>query len=273
MVRHPDPSAVRSLLDLFDRHVAELQAAAHGADFDAGYYTKHRLRFRKILEMLPLFERCDTALELGATAYFQVALREALGCRTTIGTIFSSNVAEKRYVRSFSIGDRRSENLILSVDLESDVLSLPDGSVDFIMCSEVIEHLDIDPMFMMAEINRLLRPGGYLLLTTPNACSARNFWKIAHGYRPHFFMQYEKSRSPYRHNIEYDRHAVALLAQCAGLTVAGLQTHDVFEAPVPESLQFLERNGLPLVDRGDCIFLLATKTGPVTDRWPDTLYV
>ena len=43
-----------------------------------------------------------------------------------------------------------------------------------------------------------------MVLTTPNSCSGRNFWKIAHGYRPHFYMQYEKSRSPYRHNIEYD---------------------------------------------------------------------
>lgn len=273
MLRHPDPSAVQSLLDLFDRHVAELEAAAHGGDFDAGYYTKHRLRFRRILEMLPLFGPCDTVLEYGATAYFQVALREALGCRTTIGTIFSGDVGEKRYERSFSIGELATTNLILNVDLESDTLPLADGSVDFVLCSEVVEHLDIDPMFMMVEINRVLRPGGYLLLTTPNACSARNFWKIAHGYRPHFFMQYEKSRSPYRHNIEYDRHAVALLAQCAGLSVTSLRTHDVFEAPVPESLHFLERNGLPVVDRGDCIFLLAQKTGPVTDRWPDTLYV
>ena len=42
----------------------------------------------------------------------------------------------------------------------------PDKSFDAILCSEVIEHLyDVD--FVFDDFNRLLRPGGILLLTTP----------------------------------------------------------------------------------------------------------
>ncbi len=32
---------------------------------------------------------------------------------------------------------------------------------------EVLEHFTADPMFALAELNRVLKPGGFLLLTTP----------------------------------------------------------------------------------------------------------
>lgn len=273
MFRHLSQTKVDELLALFDRHVGELSASAHGSDFDASYYTKHRDRFLAILERLPVFSPCETALELGATDFFQVALGQALDCKTTIGTIFSSRVEDKYYKRPVSIGAHHVQNLTLSVDLESDILPLGASSVDFVLCSEVIEHLDIDPMFMLGEINRVLRMDGYMMVTTPNACSARNFWKIAHGYRPHFFMQYERSRSPYRHNIEYDTHAIRQMAEAAGFEVEQLETKDVFEPSLNESLDFLRRAHLPLEDRGDCIFLVARKKSPVIDRWPTGIYV
>jgi SAM-dependent methyltransferase len=44
---------------------------------------------------------------------------------------------------------------------------LPDGVADVIVCADVIEHV-IDPRLLLAEARRLLRPGGTLLLSTPN---------------------------------------------------------------------------------------------------------
>ncbi len=43
-----------------------------------------------------------------------------------------------------------------------------DESFDLIWCSEVIEHL-ADPASTLAEFRRVLRPGGDLILTTPNS--------------------------------------------------------------------------------------------------------
>jgi SAM-dependent methyltransferase len=45
-------------------------------------------------------------------------------------------------------------------------IPLPSGSFDAILCTEVIEHV-VDPMKVVFELARLLKPGGKLLLTSP----------------------------------------------------------------------------------------------------------
>jgi 2-polyprenyl-3-methyl-5-hydroxy-6-metoxy-1,4-benzoquinol methylase len=47
-------------------------------------------------------------------------------------------------------------------------LPFDDAAFDLIWCSEVIEHLQ-DPAFALAELRRVTKPGGLLLLTTPNS--------------------------------------------------------------------------------------------------------
>jgi len=42
----------------------------------------------------------------------------------------------------------------------------PDGAFDAAVCSDVIEHVQ-DPAALLAEIRRLLKPGGVLVLSTP----------------------------------------------------------------------------------------------------------
>ena len=55
-----------------------------------------------------------------------------------------------------------------------ELLPLPDNSFDAILLSEVIEHLEA-PQISIREATRVLRPGGRLLVTTPNY---RSFWPL-----------------------------------------------------------------------------------------------
>ncbi|GAG13996.1 unnamed protein product, partial [marine sediment metagenome] len=56
----------------------------------------------------------------------------------------------------------------ISIDLERDPFPAADATFDQVVAMEILEHLAVDPMFMLAEANRVLKPGGALLLTTPN---------------------------------------------------------------------------------------------------------
>lgn len=55
-----------------------------------------------------------------------------------------------------------------AVDLFFDGTRIPaaDGSVDAILCTEVLEHA-VDPQALAAEMFRVLRPGGQLCITVP----------------------------------------------------------------------------------------------------------
>jgi len=50
---------------------------------------------------------------------------------------------------------------------------LPDGSFDFVVAVEVLEHVEQDALFVK-EVHRILRPGGAFLMTTPNGDSVKN---------------------------------------------------------------------------------------------------
>lgn len=72
---------------------------------------------------------------------------------------------------------------ILRHDLEAEELGWPDGYFDVVAMSAVIEHL-IDPIAAVQKLHRVLRPGGKLLLDTPNIAKWTRRLKLAAGYFP-----------------------------------------------------------------------------------------
>lgn len=257
---------------VFDSNITSLQAQGGGGTFNPEYLLKHRERLIKTGQFIPAGTPNSVALEIGATDLFQSTLESIYGFGSVFGTIFSPS-PEKRFTHHYSINGSSFPRTAFNVNLEHEMIPLTDESVDFILCGEVIEHFDIDPMFVLIEFNRILKVGGKLLITTPNCCSARNLLKIINGYRPHFFMQYEISRSAYRHNFEYDIHALRIIVESAGFSMSKLETHDVFEPRLDEAYDLIANFGFNANFRGDDIFLLATKNGGPINRWPKDVYV
>jgi 2-polyprenyl-3-methyl-5-hydroxy-6-metoxy-1,4-benzoquinol methylase len=56
------------------------------------------------------------------------------------------------------------------VDLNSERLPLPDSSADVVASVETIEHLE-NPRSFARELTRVAKPGGWILITTPNQLS------------------------------------------------------------------------------------------------------
>ena len=82
---------------------------------------------------------------------------------------------------------RRAQALGLTVVRAGVAASLPvaDGAADVVIMSELIEHL-VDPDGAVAEVRRVLRPGGSLLLSTPNLAAWYNRGLLAFGIQPVF---------------------------------------------------------------------------------------
>jgi SAM-dependent methyltransferase len=55
-------------------------------------------------------------------------------------------------------------------DCDTDHVPLPDGAGDVVVAVETIEHLE-NPRAFLRELVRLARPGGWVLVTTPNQLS------------------------------------------------------------------------------------------------------
>jgi len=65
--------------------------------------------------------------------------------------------------------DKANANGIKAVlhNLEVSPLPYADGTFDAVFCGETIEH-QVDTDWLLSEINRVLKPGGFLVLTFPN---------------------------------------------------------------------------------------------------------
>jgi 2-polyprenyl-3-methyl-5-hydroxy-6-metoxy-1,4-benzoquinol methylase len=99
----------------------------------------------------------------------------------------------------------RTEDLPVEIHwIEGDLndrLPIPSDSFDVVVAAEVIEHLE-NPRAVCRELFRLLRPGGHLLLSTPNNESWRSM--VALLFRGHFVAFGESS---------YPAHITALVRQ------------------------------------------------------------
>lgn len=209
-------------------------------------------------------------LELGTGAVVPLALKKLLPKMEVHVTDFKLDLPEVGESR-LQIGSETVDVPTYRIDLESTPIPVGDETFDVVICSEVIEHMEVDPMFMMAEINRVLKPNGLLVLTTPNVASSRGIWKMLRGIEPYFYMQYRPTRNYYRHNYEYSIHSITAVMQAAGFD-GKVWTEDSFEEPVMTDVLKLREIGYPLEHVGDNIFVVARKVGPVVKRHPAAIY-
>jgi glycosyltransferase involved in cell wall biosynthesis/SAM-dependent methyltransferase len=243
------------------------------------YAGQHKSRFVHTLEMTPAGDESKAILEMGAYMQITPALRFQLGYGKVRGCYFGK-LGQVDHKSIVSENGQTFECDVDHFDAERDVFPYAAASFDTVLCCELIEHLFNDPMHMMSEINRILKLGGHLLITTPNLGSLRAISAILLGYHPSFFPAYIRPRkegeeAEARHNREYVPMEVQHLLTDSGFEVVRLETGEFLDEPHPEYgwiENLLERYRVHGTLRGDGIYALGRKTGPVRERWPAWLY-
>jgi len=93
------------------------------------------------------------------------------------------------------VGDGKGEQgrwRFKDIDIISDITDIPepDESFDAILCAEVFEHIP-DPIAALKEFNRLLIPGGRMLITVPFCClNHQSPFFFYTGFSENFFIKY-----------------------------------------------------------------------------------
>ena len=255
-------------------YIAEWTPSENGS---REYIATHQTRLEKTLAITPPGTESDSILEMGAYMQITPALHSKLGYGEVRGCYFGpAGETKQRTVTS-----ETSETFTCEISLfnaELDPFPFLNEHFKVVLCCELLEHLPNDPMHMMAEIHRILKPGGYLVLTTPNIASARSIAAVLQGFHPQLFSTYLRPKdgeTDARHHREYTAAEIRQLLENSGFEVTLLETGPFRDEPKPEYAwvdHLLDRYMLSKENRGEGIYAVARKTGPVRERYPAWLY-
>ena len=119
------------------------------------------------------------------------ALIVDVGCGDGTATILAAQVNPGHRIVGLdwsadALRDAHTRGLtLIRAEVEPSGLPIASGCADVVIMSELIEHL-VDPDSALDEVRRVLRPGGTLLLSTPNLAAWYNRGLLALGVQPLF---------------------------------------------------------------------------------------
>ena len=221
----------------------------------AGTGTERLLELSSYLHMAPLVRRYGNYADIALTGWWEGETREIIQRVTHAVT-----------------GEQLSLPM-QNVDAERDRFPYPDGYFDVALCCEIIEHLTEDPLHMLIELNRVLKWGGLVIVTTPNISSAFSLGKALAGNSPYVYGEYNLKSRADRHSREYTPNDVRIALEAAGFEVERLYTKDLWCQTDEPFVDWLVRTtGVPREMRGDNIFAVGRKASTQLERYPDGLY-
>jgi 2-polyprenyl-3-methyl-5-hydroxy-6-metoxy-1,4-benzoquinol methylase len=121
-------------------------------------YLEHLGRYEFASQFVPGMRILDVACGVG----YGAPILCSIGARTYLGVDISAEavaIAEGRY--------RLTESISFMLRDACSLESIGEATIDVVISFETIEHL-ADPMRFLAELRRVLVPGGILIISTPN---------------------------------------------------------------------------------------------------------
>lgn len=148
------------LVSDFSRHYTDIVSElSYEGDEHAGRYLNAQLpRYKMIIK--EVYSHIVDGLVLDVGVYpgvFTCALKR-MGVNIQAVDLESKRISD-------SINECVS---VKDADIEYGKLPFDDESMDVVLFLAVIEHLRVNPLVVLREFNRILRPGGRLILQTPN---------------------------------------------------------------------------------------------------------
>jgi glycosyltransferase involved in cell wall biosynthesis/SAM-dependent methyltransferase len=264
----PDRLPFRSVSEVLEAYDLDLHVGpgeTGGPDHDQGLVAYLETHWQRYLNTLHHVERLapKDILDIGI---FPPLVFEAMMAATmkgvTLRGVWEGPDHIRTTFRSRSVQYPDIPVEISPANAERDHLPFADESFDLVLAMEIFEHLALDPHFFLCEAWRVLRPGGHLVITTPNICSHRGVRKMLSNEAPYSFGIFVPTGGVYgRHNREYAPRELAVLGQAAGFETEFLGTADVYDKVVDASTAELLLSRSDNLDlRGENIVYVGTRS-------------
>lgn len=256
------------------------------------YRKAHARRFCRSLALIQKWappDRPVRVLELGsAPYYFTLLLHQALPCQI-VGVNVEAGVwpgeaqsatGPKMVRLRWGAGDAALELEIHVFNIEKDPFPFADNSFDMVLCMEVIEHLTYSPTHMLTESHRVLRQGGKLVLSTPNAINMKQTAALLCNRSMEF--PYSGYGIYGRHQREFTVQELRLLLEACHFRVVEAELANIFlrsHLPRAKRLAFGVLNllsSLPLPylrAKQEYILMVAESFGEPCAAYPEQLYI
>ena len=151
-----------------------------------------------------------------------------VGCGLGLGLAYANQLSCELYATEYDQGALEFVQEHFSVkthqgDLES--AQYPDEFFDFIHISHVIEHV-LDPRGYIQEMKRILKPGGFLVIGTPDISSRLYTW---HRWANLLQLRIPDVIDGLEHTFIFPKKRLRSLCEEEGLTVNDHYTHNLGE--------------------------------------------
>lgn len=165
-------------------------------------------------KLLALVGQADRVLDVGCSTGYLAERMQKRGS-TVVGLDVDERAAElaRRFCEAVYVGD-----------VETMELPFEPGTFDVVLCGDLIEHLR-DPQAFLTRMRPFLRPGGRLVLSTPNIAN----WAMRLGLLFGRFRYTEWGILDQTHTHLFTRKTLEETLQAAGYRITVFD----FTAPVP----------------------------------------
>lgn len=129
------------------------------SDWNKNYFRDQKNRYIKDIEFYSGLDGISNVLEIGAAPFHLSACLKEIGLNPTILDINPDRFSW--FINEFDLD-------VKQCNVEIDEIPVQDNSHDLVIFTEIFEHLRINPIETLIKINKKMKPGGLIYLTTPN---------------------------------------------------------------------------------------------------------
>jgi len=150
------------------------------------YFEGHKQYYREIVRLVgDIVNNDQNILEIGSLPCHLTSILTNMGYSVVGTDIDPYRLAELTKDLSLEI---------VQCDFEQQAIPFKNNSFDYVLLTEVFEHLRINPIKTLDEINRVLTEHGTLIFSTPNQYSLKRIWRFitGKGVLPDGYTEFEK---------------------------------------------------------------------------------